>query len=160
VWRVSLDDRQSAPYLQGADNTDWPVFSPSGNWVAYSSRESGQAEIYAKPFPDSAGTRVPISAGGGTKPLWFDGELFYRRGERVVSVRIEETPTNLEILRPELLPVVLPDEGDDRRGYDYDYDPVNDRFLVVRPVNGSQSTRIHVVVNWLAEISARMGARR
>jgi hypothetical protein len=106
---------------------------------------------------------VPISAGGGTKPLWFDGELFYRRGERVVSVRIEETPTKLSILSQELLPVVLPDEGDDRRGYDYDYDPVNDRFLVVRPVNGSQSTRIHVVVNWLEEISEilpQMGARR
>jgi hypothetical protein len=160
VWRVSLDDGQPAPYLQDADNTDWPAFSPSGNWVAYSSRESGQAEIYARPFPDSAGGRVEISAGGGTKPLWFDGELFYRRGERVVSVRIEETATTLRILGREQLPVVLPDEGDDRRGYDYDYDPVNDRFLVVRPVNGNPGPRIYVVVNWLAEISARMGARK
>ncbi|HUF74404.1 MAG TPA: hypothetical protein VMR74_16090 [Gammaproteobacteria bacterium] len=160
VWRVSLDDGQPAPYLQGADDTDWPVFSPSGSWVAYSSRASGQAEIYARPFPDSAGGRVEISAGGGTKPLWFDGELFYRRGERVVSVRIEETATNLRILGREQLPVVLPDEGDDRRGYDYDYDPVNSRFLVVRPVIENPVPRIYVVVNWLAEISAQMGARK
>jgi Tol biopolymer transport system component len=154
VWRFSLDDGQPAPYLQESDDTQWPVFSPSGSWVAYASSESGGSGIYARPFPDSAGRREQISAGGGTRPLWFDGELLYRRGQRVWSARIEETATTLEILRREQLPVVLPDGA-----YDYDYDPTNGRFLVVRPVIESPGPRIHVVVNWLEEIS-RMGARR
>lgn len=83
-----------------------------------------------------------------------DGELLYVRFPRVWSVRIEETATNLQILGREQLPLVLPDDA-----YDHDYDPVHDRFLVVRRVNGSQSPRIHVVVNWVEEISARMSAR-
>jgi serine/threonine-protein kinase len=158
VWRVSLDDGQPAPYLHGSDSTGWPAFSPSGRWMAYSSSELGPSEVYARPFPDSAGRREEISAGGGTKPLWFDDELFYRRGEQVWSVRIEETATNLTILGREQLPVVLPDE--DHPGYDYDYDPVNGRFLVVRSVAGNPGPRIHVVVNWLAEVAAQTGARR
>lgn len=149
VWQVPLDDGQPAPYLQEPTNTDHPAFSPFGSWVAYASWTG----IHASPFPDSAGGRVEI--GAGTKPLWFGDELFYRSGEQVWSVRIEETATDLLILGREQLPVVLPDER-----YDYDYDPVNGRFLVVRPVSENPGPRIHVVVNWLAEISERMGARR
>jgi Tol biopolymer transport system component len=160
VWRVSLDDGQPAPYLQGLGSEEWPAFSPSGSWVAYASIESGHTGIYARPFPDSADRRVEISAGSGTMPLWFDGELFYRRGEEVWSVRIEETATDLRILGHEQLPVVLPYGGDDPRGYDYDYDPVNGRFLVARPVIENPGPRIYVVVYWLAEVSARMGARK
>jgi hypothetical protein len=155
VWRVSLDDGQPAPYLQGPDDTSGPTFSPLGSWVAYRSPESGPSAIYARPFPDSAGKRVQISAGEGFGPLWFKGELLFRRGRRVWSVRIEETATNLEILSREQLAVVFPDGA----SY-YDYDPVNGRFLVARPVIGSQSPRIRVVLNWFEEISARMGARR
>lgn len=160
VWRVSLDDGQPAPYLQGPGDEAWPAFSPSGSWVAYSSSESGRSEIYARPFPDSAGGRVQISVGGGAKPLWFGDEVFYRRDEQVWSVRIEETATDLEILGHEQLPVVLPYEGSVTVGYDYDYDPVNGRFLVVRPVIENPGPRIHVVVNWFAEIAAQMSARK
>jgi hypothetical protein len=77
----------------------------------------------------------------------------------VWSVRIEETATDLRILSRDQLPVVLPDERSGG-GYDYDYDPINGRFLVARPVIENPGPRIHVVVNWLAEISARLGARR
>jgi Tol biopolymer transport system component len=153
VWRVSLDDGQPAAYLQGSDNKQWPAFSPSGSWLAYASSESAPPGIYARPFPDSAGRRVEI-AGDATEPLWFDGELIYHDGLRVFSVRIEETATDLRILDREQLPVDIPEGGW------YDYDPVNGRFLVARLVIENPGPRIHVAVNWFAEISARLGARR
>ena len=39
--------------------------SPDGRWVAYSSNETGQAEVYVQPFR-SGGQKVSISTGGGT----------------------------------------------------------------------------------------------
>ena len=56
-------------------------FSPDGRWVAYVSDESGQAEVYVRPFPPSSATggATQVSSGGGTQPRWrHDGkELFY-----------------------------------------------------------------------------------
>jgi len=54
------------------------MFSPDGRWIAYSSRESGQTEVYVRPFPGSGG-KVQISNGGGNLPTWSrtKRELFY-----------------------------------------------------------------------------------
>jgi serine/threonine protein kinase len=56
-------------------------FSPDGHWIAYVSDESGQAEVYVRPFPSSSATggASQVSSGGGTQPRWgHDGkELFY-----------------------------------------------------------------------------------
>jgi hypothetical protein len=160
LWRVSVDNRQESSYLQDPGAQDWPVFSPRGHWVAYASDETGEFRVYARRFPDASGRRVDISAGPGMKPLWFDGELFYRRGEQVVAVKIEETPADLSIVGRRELPFRLRDEGESNLlGYDYDYDPAHDRFLVVRPVVEDQSPRIHVVLNWFEELKRRSGAR-
>ena len=52
--------------------------SPDGRWMAYQSDESGQWEIYVRPFPNVDDDRIPVSNAGGVKPLWSrDGsELF------------------------------------------------------------------------------------
>src|ERR1022692_5114632 len=52
--------------------------SPDGKWVAYSSDESGNWEIYVTSFPAAAG-KWQVSRGGGTEPRWRgDGkEVFY-----------------------------------------------------------------------------------
>lgn len=44
--------------------------SPDGRWLAYQSDESGQFEIYVRPFPKVAGGRWLISTAGGVQPLW------------------------------------------------------------------------------------------
>ncbi len=41
-----------------------------GRWLAYQSDESGQEEIYVRPFPDVDAGRWPVSTGGGRQPLW------------------------------------------------------------------------------------------
>jgi serine/threonine-protein kinase len=53
--------------------------SPDGRWLAYQSDESGQLEIYVRPFPAVDSARWKISTGGGTRPLWAHTgqELFY-----------------------------------------------------------------------------------
>ncbi len=52
--------------------------SPDSRWVAYSSDESGQQEVYITSFPDGKG-KWRVSSNGGAYPAWrADGkELFY-----------------------------------------------------------------------------------
>ncbi len=39
------------PFLVTEFNEGQAVFSPDGRWIAYTSDESGQAEVYVRPFP-------------------------------------------------------------------------------------------------------------
>jgi serine/threonine-protein kinase len=71
------------PFLES-----YPAFSPDGRWLAYDSNESGNFEVYVRPFPGPGG-RSQISTGGGLFPLWSrDGRdlLFQTLDSRVMAV--------------------------------------------------------------------------
>ena len=57
-----------------------PVLSPDGRWLAYVSDETGQDEVWVRPFPNVDAGRWQVSARGGTEPLWAHSgrELFYK----------------------------------------------------------------------------------
>jgi serine/threonine-protein kinase len=58
------------------------TLSPNGRWLAYTSDETGRAEIYVQPFP-AGGAKVLVSRGGGTEARWSpDGRTLYYLGER------------------------------------------------------------------------------
>ena len=66
-------------------------FSPDGRWIAYVSNETGQWEVYVRPFVgEPAGTdgRIQISNDGGRSPVWgpLGGELFYMSGDVLSAV--------------------------------------------------------------------------
>ena len=56
-----------------------PVFSPDGRWIAYTSDESGNMEVYVRPFPGPGGKWL-VSSGGGFYPTWADAkrEIVYQ----------------------------------------------------------------------------------
>jgi serine/threonine-protein kinase len=74
------------PFLNGPFLEAYPMFSPDGRWLAYSSNETGRAEVYVRPFPVQGGPSTSlrtgkwqVSTGGGTHPTWSRAkhELFY-----------------------------------------------------------------------------------
>jgi len=68
-----------------------PAVSPDGRWIAYSSNETGNFEIYVRPFPGSAEARWPVSSGGGRSPAWSkDGRALYFIGTatRVMEAKV------------------------------------------------------------------------
>ena len=84
------DGSPARPYAAtGADETAARV-SPDGRWVAYTSDESGRAEVYLDSYAHPGRQRVKISLGGGMHPVWRgDGrELFYWRDGALVAVRL------------------------------------------------------------------------
>ena len=70
LWVLSLTgDRRAMPYLNSSFNERDGRFSPDARWVAYSSDESGNAEIYMQSFPTPGRKRL-ISTNGGFEPEW------------------------------------------------------------------------------------------
>lgn len=55
--------------------------SPDRRWLAYASDETGQYEIYVKPWPEVGNGKWQVSTEGGLDPKWnpVSDELFYMR---------------------------------------------------------------------------------
>jgi Tol biopolymer transport system component len=73
--------------------------SPDGRWMVYVSNEVDDVnEIFLKEYR-SLERRWQVSAGGGTQPVWNPmwnpkgGEILYRSGDKMMSVRLTVTPT-------------------------------------------------------------------
>jgi serine/threonine-protein kinase len=58
-----------AAFVHSAARERAPTFSPDGRWLSYTSNESGQDEIYVRPFP-GPGARVMVSSAGGHSSSW------------------------------------------------------------------------------------------
>src|SRR5260370_38796935 len=57
-----------------------PTFSPDGKWIAYSSVNLVESQVFVRPFPStSSAARWLISQGSGRFPIWSMGgrEMFY-----------------------------------------------------------------------------------
>jgi serine/threonine protein kinase len=80
IWALPLEgDRK--PFLivpHGANSyAGTGGLSPDGRWLAYSSNESGQSEVYVIPFRGGQG-KWQVSQSGGDRPLWGkDGKSLY-----------------------------------------------------------------------------------
>ena len=73
------DEPTSQPLLPSEINEGFSAISPDGRWIAYVSLETGQNEVYVRPFPNVDDDKRQISRNGGDEPLWGPdgGELFY-----------------------------------------------------------------------------------
>ncbi len=150
------------PFLAGPAVEVFPQFSPDGKWVAYLSNESGQFEVYVRPYPGPGG-RWQISTDGGSTPYWTRGgkEIVYRKDDRWMAVPVEAADSSLRVGRAEVLfqgsYVSLPPfpsyavtadgkrlilfQGDDRQG----------DFSI---------THLTLVFNWFDEVRALSAQRR
>ena len=98
LWYLERNEDGSGwepqPFLQTPFREIAARFSPDGRYVAYLSDESGQDEIYVRPFP-KGGRKLTVSSNGGRQPRWSrDGkELFYVGGNTLVAVSVSTGST-------------------------------------------------------------------
>jgi len=86
IWVLPLQRRaRPYPFLQSTASENWASFSPDGKWVAFSSTEGGQVEVYVSSFPPN-GRHWRVSADGGSQARWRrDGkEIFYLAPDRTL----------------------------------------------------------------------------
>ena len=145
------------PFLRTRFTEAGPKFSPDGRWIAYGSDESGQYEIYVRPYP-GPGSKWQISNDGGVHVIWSrDGkELFYRNGQKWMSVAVNLAP-EFTAAMPRLLfegPYLLVGSQS------YDVSPDGQRFVVLEPVEAQIApvTHLNIVLNWFADVKRRVGS--
>jgi serine/threonine-protein kinase len=83
------DGTAPRPYAATSANETAARLSPDGRWVAYTSDESGRAEVYLDSYP-KPGRRTLLSLGGGVHPVWrADGkELYYWHDGALVAAQL------------------------------------------------------------------------
>jgi len=93
------------------------MFSPNGRWIAYGSNESGNFEVYVRPFP-GPGPKYQISGDQSfdVHDWSADGtKLFYRSGDgrRMMSVPVRTDRTEFEFGKPSILFELDPEQYPD-----------------------------------------------
>ncbi|MEO8139974.1 MAG: hypothetical protein ABI742_10020, partial [Gemmatimonadota bacterium] len=80
--------------IPGRFSESAPALSPDGKWLAYQSDETGQMEVYVRPYP-GPGARVSVSLHGGTEPVWAHSgrELFFRSGDSLMTAAVTLAPS-------------------------------------------------------------------
>jgi serine/threonine-protein kinase len=160
IYMLPLDgDRKPHVFFRTQFSEGSPKFSPNGKWVAYSSNESGQPEIYVRAYP--TGEKIPISNNGGTDPLWrHDGrQLYYRLGDLMMVVDVSYG-RSLEVSKPKVLwrGNYLAGAGSScgmagPTSANYDVTPDGERFLMIQDASPTaECERLRVVSNWSLEL--------
>jgi eukaryotic-like serine/threonine-protein kinase len=132
-----------------------PTVSPNGRWLAYSSDESGRAEVYVRPFSESKAFTRQVSVAGGSAPRWsHDGrELFFVDDTRSMVA----TP----IASGETLVIGEPKRLFDASGYNIEnalFDVAPDgRFLMLRTAGSAAThpTELVLVENFFQELEKK-----
>ncbi len=151
IWLLALDQPEPKLLLQTKANEWEAKFSPDVRWIAYTSDESGQNQIYVQSFPDAA-IRVPVSRDGGTNPKWNPQgkELFFvSRDNALMSVEVHGDASGFRAGPPKAL-FTLPMLGPPPVVAGYDISADGQRFLMNLQVPGSTAQHITMVLNWLA----------
>ena len=135
----------------------YAAVSPDGRWLAYLSNESGQYQIYVRPFPNVEDGKWQISRDGGVGgPVWGpDGrELFFRGNLTTMRrVRVETEPTFVPG-RPEVLFPNPYRGGGMGRARPIDLSPDGTRFLMIKET--PLDLHFVVVQNWHQELLERV----
>src|SRR5262249_37484985 len=152
-------ERKPQPILNSQYAEEWASVSPDGRWLAYSSDESGQLEVYVMPFPGTsggAGGKSRISSDGGERPHWGANgrELYYytgslARGQKVKVLAVAvESKNGFQAGKPRVL-----FEGPYFQSF-HDYAPTPDgRGFIFIGVPQSQSgpSDVGLMANWFEE---------
>ena len=163
---MSLEgERNSTLLLEDQFDKRNASFSPDGRWIAYQSNESGQTEVYVRPFPDVDSGYWQMSTDGGAWPLWNPNgqELFYAGPEGMMAVAIETEPTfvpgAVELLF-DTIPYATPFTGGNTNRR-LDISSNGEQFLIFSvPLGRADETatrpQINIVLNWFEELKERV----
>ena len=157
LWLLPLGgDRKPVPIVQTPFTEFQGALSPDGAWVAYTSDETGRAEVYVQTVPPSGG-KWQISTSGGVQPKWRrDGRELYFHSAVNEAMAVDVIATGGEF-RPgvprSLFPIILASRLTERNTWDVDARrpavPANSSRNQAAQTTG-QLNPITVVVNWLA----------
>ncbi|MGZ4730597.1 MAG: protein kinase domain-containing protein [Terriglobales bacterium] len=154
LWYITMSDLQPHPLLQSQSLVRNAQFSPDGKFVAYSSSETGNWEVYVSPFPGFA-SKWQVSRGGGEEPRWRgDGrELFYLSPDGTLMAVEVKSSSGFEAGSPSVLFQTHPRQPISAMDF-FSYDVTSDgqKFLVNTKVDTANTAPLSVILNWSSEM--------
>jgi hypothetical protein len=149
VWSLSIDGTNKATSVLQSPVVEMNGgFSPDGQFIAFSSDESGRDEVYIQNFLDAT-TRRKVSTSGGGYPLWSrkGNELFFRSLDgQLMAVPIRFNGTSAALGDARLVMRLIQPPG--LMVYPYDIAP-DGRILALTPVSGAASDiSLTVLMDW------------
>ena len=156
IYAMSLSDRKSKPVVNSPSIQTQlanPRVSPDGRWLAYTSTESGRAQVYVTSFPEGVGKWQVSSTGGGI-PTWRrDGKeiFFFGLDGFLYAAPVGAVGTQFNPGQPQPLFRV---GAAITIGRPYDPMPDGQRFLV--PIVPTEtSAPMQLLLNWPAELESK-----
>jgi Tol biopolymer transport system component len=138
-----------------------PAFSPDGRWISYFSDESGEPEVYVRPFHRAAVGKWLISTRGGSYSYWSrDGRALYylAQDQRIMVVEYTATGESFTSRTPR----VWSETPIRRSGLGYeplDLAPDGKRFAILpseEAAEGKGSVHATFLLNFLDELQRRL----
>jgi serine/threonine-protein kinase len=170
LWIVSGGSKPQ-PLVTRPGTQRYMTFSPDGRYFAYTSRTDGGSDIVVEPFPPN-GAIHRLSTGGGTGPRWSPTgtDIYYQPdlgatgfGQGTIRrLPVRTTPTFSIVGPPAEVPIGMVSTA---MFQNFDITPDGRYALVIlagRSADGesrSAPQEIHVVINWLEEVRAKMPRR-
>ncbi len=152
------------PFLNSPSNEITPAFSPDGRWLAYQSDESGNNEVYVRPFPGPGG-KWQISTGGGLLPKWSHNgkELFYRTEDN--RIMVATYTSSGESFRPDKPRPWSVGQltGTHMNAYNFDPHPDGNRFAVLKAPGTSEAApvnKVSFIFNFFDELRRKVPTGR
>jgi TolB-like protein/Flp pilus assembly protein TadD len=153
IWLFDTETRNRTNQTNTPQCNEWgAAFSPDGKWIAYTSDQMGEHEVYVREFPGGKTEKI----GSGSEAAWAPDkqkmELYYRNGKQFIRAQIQTEP-QFDVKRKALFDdVYLKTRFPSHRNYDISKD--GKRFLMIKPVDEQPTpvTRLKVVTNWFEEL--------
>jgi Tol biopolymer transport system component len=155
LWLLPIEGEGTPrPLLQtNADESEARV-SPDGRWIAYTSTENGQQEVYISSFPGMS-TKRRISTEGGQSARWRGDskEIFYLSPDFTVhAAQMQLAGEHFDVVA--VTPLFRADLRSILQGTAYDVMPDGHRFLLNSP-GEEQVGPVTLVQNWPAEVAPK-----
>jgi hypothetical protein len=138
----------------------FPEISPDGRFLAYTSAESGQLEVYVRPFPLVDSNRWQITTGGASRVTWARSgrELFYLDAANTLTVvPVRTSGPAIVVGSPSKVFDNKYAQPNPSRHYDVSAD--GKRFLMLKergPDSDATPADMLVVQHWAEELEARV----
>jgi serine/threonine protein kinase len=158
IWVLPMNggvERKPVHFLGSKFDERHGQLSPDSHWMAYTSDESGQPDVYVRPFPAAEG-QWKVSIAGGEQPRWRgDGkEIFFVAADgKMMAAAVQATggpkPTFEAATPRPLFETHLAQNFRSRNGiFEYDVTEDGKRFILNNVVGGTSAPLLNVVLNW------------
>jgi len=162
ILAMRVSDSTTLPLVTTRWGERHPALSPDGRWVSYTSVESGTAQVYVRPFPNTDEGKWQVSTNGGSDPVWAHSgtELFYvNAANEMIAAAIVTQPT-FSAQSQRTLFALPPDVRQNPSRPLYDVSPDDRRFIMAREAGADgghvSPPRLVVVSNFFEELKAKV----